>query len=207
MSKEGNEGVPIMEFVKTAVQPMIEWHENVDMSKVSINEEDKKAGSPKEGDMIAFNPENLDDQWLVSKEFMAKNYSLKEKVVTEGTKKTLHNTTANGARKNVKDIVFWGDGDLFRLISKASSESEGWMKSTKAMQVGNKVVVQVTTQQRNIDSTYSIAEALTTLEDSFIVEHFDENGVIAGRTIESTSIAVLQSSYHVNIRSKALDKK
>ena len=47
--------------------------------------------------------------------------------------KTLHNTDANGATKNVKDIVFWGNGDTFKLISKASSELEGWMKSTKAM--------------------------------------------------------------------------
>ena len=45
--------------------------------------------------------------------------------------KTLHNTDANGAKKNVKDIVFWGNGDTFKLISKASSESESWMKSTK----------------------------------------------------------------------------
>ena len=61
--------------------------------------------------------------------------------------KSLHNTCANGARKNVKDIVFWGNGDTFKLISKASSENEGWMKSTKAMQAGTSVVVQVTTQQ------------------------------------------------------------
>lgn len=43
------------------------------------------------------------------------------------TEKTLGNTDANGARKNVKDIVFFGDGDTFKLISKASSEAEGWM--------------------------------------------------------------------------------
>ena len=40
---------------------------------------------------------------------------------------------ANGAKKNVKDIVFWGNGDLFKFIGKASSKNEGWMKSTKAM--------------------------------------------------------------------------
>ena len=33
--------------------------------------------------------------------------------------KTLVNTDANGASKNVKDIVFWGNGDTFKLISKA----------------------------------------------------------------------------------------
>lgn len=49
------------------------------------------------------------------------------------TPKSLHNTCSNGATKNVKDIVFWGNGDTFKLISKASSEAEGWMKSTKRL--------------------------------------------------------------------------
>ena len=97
--------------------------------------------------------------------------------------KTLHNTDANGAKKNVKDIVFWGNGDTFKLISKASSESEGWMKSTKAMQAGESVVVQVTTQQQNIDGSYSIAEALTTVTNAVIVEHFTDD-VVTSRTIE-----------------------
>jgi hypothetical protein len=47
--------------------------------------------------------------------------------------KTLSNTDASGAKQNVKDIKIWGDGDMFKLLCKASSESEGWMKSTKAM--------------------------------------------------------------------------
>jgi uncharacterized protein involved in exopolysaccharide biosynthesis len=97
--------------------------------------------------------------------------------------KSLHNTTANGARKNVKDIKFWGDGDTFKLISKASSESEGWMKSTKAMQAGRSVIVQVTTQQRNQDGTYSIAEALTAVENAEIVE-IKENGEVIARHIQ-----------------------
>jgi hypothetical protein len=96
--------------------------------------------------------------------------------------KSLHNTTANGAKKNVKDIQFWGDGDTFMLISKASSQSEGWMKSTKAMAAGTSVVVQVTTQQRNPDGSYSIAEALTTVPDAQIVE-FVEKDVVVKREI------------------------
>lgn len=64
--------------------------------------------------------------------------------------KTLKNSNASGATKNVKDIIFWGDGDTFKLISKASSQEEGWMKSTKAMQIDRVgCVVQVTTQQLN----------------------------------------------------------
>lgn len=97
--------------------------------------------------------------------------------------KSLHNTTANGAKKNVKDIVFWGDGDTFKLISKASSEAEGWMKSTKAMQAGNHVVVQVTTQQKNPDGSYAIAEALTTVPNALIFELFDD-GVVIRRSIK-----------------------
>lgn len=74
--------------------------------------------------------------------------------------KTLGNTDINAAKKNVPDIVVFGNGDLFKLISKASSDSEGWMKSTKAMDVGIGCVIQVTTQQRNPDGTYVVAEAL-----------------------------------------------
>ena len=41
---------------------------------VSISKEDRNNGSPKKGDMIARNPENHLDQWLVSKEFFEANY-------------------------------------------------------------------------------------------------------------------------------------
>ena len=57
--------------------------------------------------------------------------------------------------------MVFGDGDLFQLLSKASSQDEGWMKSTKAMETSRGCVVQVTTQQRNSDGSYAIAEALT----------------------------------------------
>lgn len=71
--------------------------------------------------------------------------------------KTLDNTTANQAKDQVSDIKFWGDGNTFKLISKASSKQEGWMKSTKAMEIeGVGCVVQVTTQQG-----INVAEALT----------------------------------------------
>ena len=96
--------------------------------------------------------------------------------------KTLGNSCSNGATKNVKDIMFWGDGDIFKLISKASSQNEGWMKSTKAMSVGNGVVVQVTTQQRNKDNSYSVAEAITFVPNVKIYEKF-KDGVVVSRTI------------------------
>lgn len=77
------------------------------------------------------------------------------------SEKTLHNSTISGARKNVKDLAVVGNGDMFRLLCKASSQEEGWMKSTKAMEVPGGCVVQVTTQQRNPDGSYAVAEAVT----------------------------------------------
>jgi len=71
--------------------------------------------------------------------------------------KTLHNSTVSGAKQNVSDLIVFGDGDTFKLICKASSKAEGWMKSTKAMQIdGVGCVVQVTTQQGD-----NVAEAIT----------------------------------------------
>jgi len=75
--------------------------------------------------------------------------------------KTLHNSDVSGARQNVKDIKIVGNGDMFQLLCKASSEGEGWMKSTKACKVPGGCIVQVTTQQRNPDGSYAVAEALT----------------------------------------------
>lgn len=41
---------------------------------ISISDEDKRNGSPKEGDMIARNPENHADQWLVAEAYFEKNF-------------------------------------------------------------------------------------------------------------------------------------
>jgi hypothetical protein len=98
--------------------------------------------------------------------------------------KTLGNTDVNKAKTNVPDLRVFGDGDMFKLLCKASSESEGWMKSTKAMEIpGVGCVVQVTTQQRNPDGSYAIAEALTFVPGVRVLDHGDLNGDIRGRSL------------------------
>ena len=93
--------------------------------------------------------------------------------------KTLVNTTASQAKDNVSDLVFWGNGDTFKLISKASSKREGWMKSTKAMYiVGLGCVVQVTTQQGD-----NVAEAVTFVAGARIIEKTDRSGAVISRTL------------------------
>lgn len=81
------------------------------------------------------------------------------------TEKTLDNTSTVDAVLNVKDIKFWGASG-WKVLSKASSKEEKWMKSTKAMYIINMgCLVQVTTQQHN-----NIAESITFVPDVKIKE-------------------------------------
>ena len=41
---------------------------------ISVSESDLQNGSPKSGDMIARNPKNHEDQWLVAKEYFNDNF-------------------------------------------------------------------------------------------------------------------------------------
>ena len=45
-----------------------------DLGEVSVSPADMKAGSPKIGDMIARNPKNHSDQWLVEATYFADNF-------------------------------------------------------------------------------------------------------------------------------------
>lgn len=44
------------------------------LETISVSDVDAKAGSPKGGDMIARNPKNHDDQWLVAAQYFADNF-------------------------------------------------------------------------------------------------------------------------------------
>ena len=48
----------------------------LDMQEISISVADIDAGSPKEGDMIARNPNDHNDQWLIAKEYFENNFEL-----------------------------------------------------------------------------------------------------------------------------------
>lgn len=79
--------------------------------------------------------------------------------------KTLDNVDDAQAQQQVSDIKFTGNCDLWQLLSKASSQSQGWMKSSKAMQIdGVGVIVQVTTQQGE-----HVAEAVTFVPNAKVI--------------------------------------
>lgn len=62
------------QYRRSQIAEMARWVPGFDMTGVSISEPDKKAGSPKDGDMIARNPKNHEDRWLVAAAYFADNF-------------------------------------------------------------------------------------------------------------------------------------
>ena len=74
----------------------------------------------------------------------------------------LNNTNIAEAKASTSDLEVYGKGDLWVCLCKASSQRDGWMKSTKVMEIfGVGCVVQVTTQLSDYGRNPSAAEAVT----------------------------------------------
>ena len=61
-------------YRRTQIAEMEPWSPGYDMASVSVSQPDKEAGSPKVGDMIARNPKNHADKWLVAAKYFADNF-------------------------------------------------------------------------------------------------------------------------------------
>jgi hypothetical protein len=55
---------------------MVPWSIYVDMHGVSVSAADVAAGSPRSGDMIARNPANHADRWLVASDYFRANFEV-----------------------------------------------------------------------------------------------------------------------------------
>jgi hypothetical protein len=62
------------QYRRTQIAEMAPWTPDFDMRLVSVSVVDSQAGSPKEGDMIAQNPKDHRDQWLVAAQYFADNF-------------------------------------------------------------------------------------------------------------------------------------
>jgi hypothetical protein len=82
--------------------------------------------------------------------------------------KTLDVVDFTDLKFKVPDVKTFGDHDAFKLLCKASSEEQGWMKSTKVCNVPYGCIVQVSTLLSNPDGSYSVAEALCYVPDTQI---------------------------------------
>ena len=71
MSEDTNN--PWRQYKRKGLSEMRPWVPGEDLSGVSISEADLKNGSPRPGDMIARNPKNHSDQWLVAAKYFADN--------------------------------------------------------------------------------------------------------------------------------------
>lgn len=71
-------------FQRTNLAEMRPYFEGEDLValKVLISKEDRLNGSPKAGDMVARNPENHEDVWLVAKDYFEGNFSEIEKQIS-----------------------------------------------------------------------------------------------------------------------------
>lgn len=87
-----------------------------------------------------------------------------QEVYMSDSEKALDVTSSADFAAKIPDVQVVGDPDTWKLICKASSKSQGWMKSTKAMLVpGIGVLVQVSTQQFN-----EVAEAITLVPGAYL---------------------------------------
>ena len=64
------------QYKRKGLSEMRPYREGEELIGVSISEADKKNGSPMVGDMIARNPKNYDDLWLVAKKYFEDNLEL-----------------------------------------------------------------------------------------------------------------------------------
>lgn len=62
------------QYRRTQIAEMRPWDASVDMTNISVSATDRENGSPKTGDMVARNPKNHADQWLVAAKYFADNF-------------------------------------------------------------------------------------------------------------------------------------
>jgi hypothetical protein len=61
-------------YKRKAIAEMTPWTEYINMDGVSVSKVDEYNGSPKKGDMIARNPKNNFDRWLVAEKYFKENF-------------------------------------------------------------------------------------------------------------------------------------
>lgn len=121
-------------------------------------------------EIVVLNQELNKDNFALKEE----NESLKKPSETTGSpipaekaSKTLSVTNQDNAKELVSDIEIVGaDKNQWVLLTKAYSRCEGWMKSTKGLQINGGVLVQVSTQQGD-----NVSEALTYVPGARLVQH------------------------------------
>lgn len=69
-----NSTADFQQYRRKQIAELRPWQDGDDMSQISVSAPDREAGSPKDGDMIARNPKNHADKWLVAAQYFADNF-------------------------------------------------------------------------------------------------------------------------------------
>ena len=62
------------QYHRSTIAELRPYEPGENLQEVSISVEDRRAGSPKKGDMIARSPETHGDKWLVAARYFARNF-------------------------------------------------------------------------------------------------------------------------------------
>lgn len=99
-------------------------------------------------------------------------------------KRELGNVSGETLEKNVSDVKTWGEPNDWKLICKAWSDEQGWMRSTKALEIpGMGCLVQVSTIETSPNGVRSPAEAVVYVPGVEIVETGDTEGGVTSRSL------------------------
>lgn len=82
------------------------------------------------------------------------------------SERALDNHNMATATASTPDITVAGDPGAWVVVGKASSKSQGWMKSTKRMKVPGGWLYQATTEHRVAGAVSACAEALAFVPDA-----------------------------------------
>ena len=105
--------------------------------------------------------------------------------------KALNNTSIADVQATTSDLVVFGNGDTWKLLCKVSSKEQGFMKSTKALEVeGVGCVLQTTTEFRNrVDAVTNCTDSVVFVPGVTVIDDLDnETGKVIGRHLQSLDI-------------------
>ncbi len=103
-------------YMRTNVAEMTPYRSGMDMSRVSISQTDKENGSPKRGDMIARNPKDHSDMWLVANQYFGENFALLEPQTTFQDRVIAERDEVNERHDKLLDFI--NNNPVFKTLDK-----------------------------------------------------------------------------------------
>lgn len=114
-----------IQYRRSQIAELRMYEPGEDMTNISVSAPDTEAGSPKLGDMIARNPKNHADQWLVAAQYFRDNFEpLHEgKTVDQSARvSNLHTTTPITAGSTSGDGIAFVEKRIYEdLLAKAKT--------------------------------------------------------------------------------------